>query len=343
MIHETRMQEPPRAAMAPDIVETTIEYRPFLPRMVSWGAVLGGVVTAVAVQIVLTVLGMAIGLSIIAPSGDQADPQAFGIGAGIWWLVTGLISLFLGGWVAGRVAGYPQYFESAMQGFLTWCTVTFISALLVTSAGGALLSGAMSVMANSLQSGGEDLAESTRGLFGDDDVRGGSSANYQIGNRSGRQHDEIRRQVDDLVRESGGSQRDTDEVMMEIEYVIIGQAHTPADRQAAVDTLVAHTSLSRAEAQQLLARWQNQAAGEGEFDTREAQRDRSQSRSGSHQTGAGDDADLQKQAERVAGAAAGGSWWTLLALVLGATVATIGGTLGPAAFRPDNEGRHRRS
>src|SRR5690606_7383185 len=100
MIQQSRIQEPPRAEIVPEaIVAARVEeYR--APAGVigraSWGAILAGTVTAIASQIVLTVLGLAIGLTVVDPSANQ---QGFGLGAGIWWLITGLVSLFLGGLV----------------------------------------------------------------------------------------------------------------------------------------------------------------------------------------------------------------------------------------------------
>jgi amino acid transporter len=68
-------------------------------------------------QIVLSVLGIAIGFTIWSP-GDAA--QELGIGAGIWAAVAALISLFLGGVVTGRLAGVLTPGDGALHGGVMW-------------------------------------------------------------------------------------------------------------------------------------------------------------------------------------------------------------------------------
>jgi hypothetical protein len=74
---------------------------PYFLERVRWSAVLAGIVTVLATLIVLTVLGIAIGLSTF----DASEADAFGLGAGIWGAVSGLIAYLLGGVVAGRTGG----------------------------------------------------------------------------------------------------------------------------------------------------------------------------------------------------------------------------------------------
>ena len=111
---------------------------------VSWGALFAGVVIAVATQLLLGALGLAIGLSSMDPTGDRAG--SFGVGAGIWWLLSGLVALFLGGWTAGRLANAQPRLDGALHGFATWGLATLLSAWMVTSAVGGILGGAWNVV-----------------------------------------------------------------------------------------------------------------------------------------------------------------------------------------------------
>ncbi len=62
---------------------------------VRWGAIFAGLFAALAVLIVLGVLGLAIGLS----SYNAGQPAAnFGVGAGIWGAISALIAFAIGGW-----------------------------------------------------------------------------------------------------------------------------------------------------------------------------------------------------------------------------------------------------
>lgn len=74
-------------------------------RRISWAAVIGGVILAVAVQLLLSLLGAGIGLGTVGTNaGSTPTASNLGIGAGIWWVVSNCIALAAGGYVA---AGSP--------------------------------------------------------------------------------------------------------------------------------------------------------------------------------------------------------------------------------------------
>src|SRR5918993_3597388 len=80
------------------------------PRRVSWGAILTGVVVALATQVLLTMLGAGIGLAGIEATrvGDNPSGSGMGIGAAVWWALSGIIAALLGGRAAARLAGVPS-------------------------------------------------------------------------------------------------------------------------------------------------------------------------------------------------------------------------------------------
>src|SRR5688500_2793518 len=112
-------------------------------RGVSWGAVFAGRVIGMALQIVLTLLGVAIGLG-------AADDSARGasIGAGIWALVAALISAWIGGRVAGAAARSRQRGDGAFHGILAWALSTLIAIWLLSSGVGRILGGAANMAGN---------------------------------------------------------------------------------------------------------------------------------------------------------------------------------------------------
>ena len=76
---------------------------------VRWGPILAGVLTTITSMIILTVLGLAIGLSAFEP--NDAGDSTVSTAAAIWGAASALISFFLGGWVAAKasaVAGAPS-------------------------------------------------------------------------------------------------------------------------------------------------------------------------------------------------------------------------------------------
>src|ERR1700761_3804977 len=68
---------------------------------IRWRSVFAGVIFALAIAWVMYLLGSAIGLSIINPY-EQDPTSGFGYGAAVWIFLTWIISLFMGGLLAGR-------------------------------------------------------------------------------------------------------------------------------------------------------------------------------------------------------------------------------------------------
>lgn len=126
---------------------TIYEDRPGYGRMdfikrISWSAVFAGVLVALVTQMLLSLLGLGIGLGTIDPVEEQNPTAGLGIGSAIWYIVSSLLSLFVGGWVAGRLASAPRLFDGIIHGVLTWCLVTLITIYFLTSTVGRVIGGA---------------------------------------------------------------------------------------------------------------------------------------------------------------------------------------------------------
>lgn len=134
----------------------------------SWGAVFAGLVIAVVVQIILSMVGLAIGFGAIE-FGPGGTLQTVGIGAGIWAVLTGLISLFVGGLAAGHFAGILTRMDGVLHGVLVW-GLSVIVALWALSAGVATLLGGMFGVA------GQTLASAVGGV-----TRAGAAAVVEEG------------------------------------------------------------------------------------------------------------------------------------------------------------------
>ncbi|MDT0649877.1 hypothetical protein [Autumnicola edwardsiae] len=107
----------------------------------SWGAIFAGALTALAVAFLLNLLGLGIGLTSINPM-TESDPLA-GLGTGtiIWWGLSNLVALFVGGMVAGRMSGFPSSADGGIHGFLAWALYTMITFYFLTSTVGSILNG----------------------------------------------------------------------------------------------------------------------------------------------------------------------------------------------------------
>jgi len=118
---------------------------------ISWGAVLAGVVVALVTQLILNLIGVGVGAATLDPgTGDNPSASSFSIGAGIWWIVSGIIAAAAGGYAAGRLAGKPKESTAGWHGLTTWALTTLIIFYLLTSAVGGILGGAYRTLTNAI-------------------------------------------------------------------------------------------------------------------------------------------------------------------------------------------------
>lgn len=103
---------------------------------ISWGSVIAGVLTVLAVSMLLSLLSSAFGLGMV--DAKAADPLS-GVGSAFGWssAIFLLISLAAGGYLAGYLSGAAGW----VHGFLTWALALLIAAYLSVSA----LSGALNI------------------------------------------------------------------------------------------------------------------------------------------------------------------------------------------------------
>ena len=109
---------------------------------IRWGPIIAGVVTAFAVLLFLTVLGIALGIS--ALGGD--DPETWGTAAGIWGGLSLLVAFFVGGWMAARSAATLSESDGPLNGFVTGAATLLVLLWLATTA----LTGALGFFASTV-------------------------------------------------------------------------------------------------------------------------------------------------------------------------------------------------
>lgn len=118
---------------------------------VRWSAVLAGWAVGLATQLVLTLLGLAIG----AWSIDLHDAEPAGgvpLGTGIWTGVSMLISAFIGGYLTARLSGSPLRRDGLHHGVIVWGINWLVFAWLTTTAMATLLGGVFSAFGATLNS-----------------------------------------------------------------------------------------------------------------------------------------------------------------------------------------------
>ncbi|MGI9039082.1 MAG: hypothetical protein ACR2GQ_09485 [Gemmatimonadota bacterium] len=286
----------------------------------SWGAIFGGLVIAVTLQIVLGLLGLAIGLDAWDP-GDLGN--GLGAGAGIWSVLSLLLSLFVGGLTTGRLAGVLDSKDGALHGVLMWGLTVIATVWLIVGGMTTLLGGTMSVL-------GETVA-STAGAAVGAAGQMGSSVLSSVDIDYDALEEQVARTLDqsgvaalrpdslraaaeelaDTLRASPSNVQNRDiarNVRMEIE-----QAAGQIDGDAVFEIVAARTDLSETEARRLARRIEGVA--------------------GSVQRQVGAELDTLRRevsatatevSQDVANAAATGAWWALLGLML-SMLAAAGG------------------
>lgn len=114
---------------------------PSLRRRVSWGAIFAGAIVAVVVSMTLNMLGVAIGASTVnLAQGSTPSAASFGIGTGIWLLLSNLIALAIGAYVAAHLSGVTERADAALHGLSVWALATLIAAVLLGSVAGGVVS-----------------------------------------------------------------------------------------------------------------------------------------------------------------------------------------------------------
>jgi hypothetical protein len=110
---------------------------------VRWSSVLAGLFTVLASLAVLTVFGIALRLSTF----DANQPQNFGIGAGIYGIISALIAFGLGGYMSARTTAVAGRGNAILNGAMVWIVTIPLIVNLLGSGIGTLLGTATDVAA----------------------------------------------------------------------------------------------------------------------------------------------------------------------------------------------------
>ncbi|MET4727994.1 ElaB/YqjD/DUF883 family membrane-anchored ribosome-binding protein [Lysobacter enzymogenes] len=116
----------------------------------SWGAVLAGLVVALVSYLALGTLGTAIGAATIDPLQEHNPLAGLGTATLIWAAVSSLIAVAAGAFVAGRLAARA----GAVHGFLTWAVTTVCTVLVIGNIAGSLVGTGARIVGQGVQVAG---------------------------------------------------------------------------------------------------------------------------------------------------------------------------------------------
>jgi hypothetical protein len=208
-------------------------------RRISWGAIFAGAFVTLAVFLTLQVLGAGIGASALDLTGREVtSARSLGIGAAIWWFITGLISLFIGGWVAGRLGWRPAKVDRILHGVTTWAVFYVAMFLLTLTALGALVGGGVSLLSSGVSAAGQ-VATSPQG--------------QQAMQSQGINLQNLQQEIAKIM--GGGASQDVqgnESLTAAINDYLKGP-RTPQDRQQLAQTITQNTGMSQDQANRMIS------------------------------------------------------------------------------------------
>lgn len=317
----------------PRVTTEAVVDAPSLLRRVSWGAIFAGVIIALVVQLILSLIGAGAGLSAADPiHHDTPDASSYGMGAAIWWGVSSVLALFAGGWVAGHLAGAPGRTDAMLHGLVMWGLASLVGAYLVASAvssvvkGGATAVGAVTAAAGTgiAAAAGPVADQAKQELQANgitmDSLKGQAEQLLAQTGKPALQPDAIKQQANGAANQlnnaaqNQGNGDSGEDVQTVAQRIIASGSDTvqQADRQALVNVVVARTGVSQQEAEQRVDTWITQYQ---------------QTKAKIAQAKAEAEAKARDAADAAAKAAAKAALGSAIALILGAMAAALGGAL----------------
>lgn len=190
-----------------------------------------------------------------------------------------LAALFIGGWVAGRLAGIPRRFEAGLHGAVTWAVVTILTVYFVTSSVGRLIGGATRMVAQGASLIGQGAAAVAPEM-------GSGTSNAQASQSRSDVLQTVKNEAEELLRQTGNPQLQPNNLQSEIQQAgntiensakdvltnpgqakqeinqmidkLFAQGQSIAnsvDREELVNVITARTGKSREETNDIVDRW----------------------------------------------------------------------------------------
>lgn len=227
------------------------------PSQISWGAIFAGLVFTFALAWLLNLLGSALGFSIVGANDGDVSGKGLAYGAAFWIFVSWIASMYLGGLLAGRLAGKPEKAVGMLHGVTLWGVVTLAVLLLgsmglsnLLQTGQSLVSGAANVGAGAASAGGAAAA-------------GGATQNPVVAQVTGTAQNEMTKKLSQALAQAADqagpngrvSPADVHRALDQLDQQTLGSIGSDlvrGDTEAAKRTLAANTSLDQAQVNQII-------------------------------------------------------------------------------------------
>ncbi|MBU8537164.1 hypothetical protein J3S20_04875 [Roseomonas tokyonensis] len=251
----------------------------------------GGLV-AVTAGAMLNILGVAIGASTVDPMipGETPSAGSFGIAGAIWLLVSNLLALACGGYVAARLSGTADDTDGVLHGLSVWAVAFLVSALLLGNLASGAARGVGSLVQGAASTAASAAAQAVPEMTDPEALVDRLQASLQGGgDPANLTEDQRRAEMTRIISERATS-----------------GSFEPAARERLASLAAVEFGIPPAEATQRIQALEAEA-------TRLAQQAETRAR---------------EAAEAAARAAAVGSYWVFATLLLGAAASVIGARVG---------------
>lgn len=226
---------------------------------IKWSAIFAGWAVGLATQMVLTLLGLAIG----AWSIDFRDAQptdGIPLGTAMWTGLSMLLSAFVGGYFAARLSGSPVQSDGLFHGAVVWGVNWLIFAWLTTTAMAYMVGGLFTALGSTVQAVGQGVtsaagtalskADGASVSLSADQLRRQVESVLQATEKKELQPGEIRKDAERLggaARSGQSPQAINDAALSELQ-----QKLSALDRDAAVNVMVNKLGMTHEQAQQVV-------------------------------------------------------------------------------------------
>lgn len=269
--------------------------RPGAFRRISWGGVFAGLFLVLSIQLLLSMLGFGIGLSMVQPgAGGVPNAGTIGIGAAIWWVVTYIIALVIGSYAAARLAGVVLRFDGVLHGLVTWAFALMVTFYLLTTAVGGVIGGAFGVVGSAVSAAGQGL----------------KAAAPEVAKAAGISSDQIQLRAKELLQPTDPAKMSDEQaqaqLVKDVGSYLAGGSGAPQARDRIIDIMAAKLGISRDDAAKRFDQWASQF----------------------NQTKSNVVQGATQVADQAAGVLSQASIWAFVALLLGAIFSGLGGAWG---------------
>ncbi len=211
-----------------------------------WGAIIGGTVAAIGIQILLSLLGVGAGLAVFAPLTDAHPAAAFSEEAAAIWTGCALVALFFGAVIAGRFS--HSLHGGFVHGIMVWCLTLIVTLILVSMGTSMVMGGALKVLSASVGIGGKAVVSGVG-----DVVKDGAK----------RSNDQVQSFIQEAVQSisTNAAPKATTRASREIGFAVTklfahgSDVNSQTNRAAAIKALMDYTQVSEADATKTVDDW----------------------------------------------------------------------------------------